>query len=144
MVFGGAGGMQATEHGVVSFSLTSAPHALFMKKLLCVEVGYSEVAGGLRVSKGPWGSSGPLVPTRGPGPGVIGVMEPTGVEPPPATEVLSNVVGVGGMWGCETGMAAWRSRSSVVYECGRSKRASLARTSVMVAGRMRPASSSPL
>lgn len=34
MVLGGTGGIHATEQGVVSLSLTSAPHALFMKKLL--------------------------------------------------------------------------------------------------------------
>lgn len=111
---GGTGGMQATEQGVVSFSFTSAPHALFMKKLLWVVVmGYSEDTGGFRASKGPCGRRGPLPPTREPGAGVIGVMDPPCKDPPPAT-VVSNVVGVGGMCGCDTGMAAWRSRSSVV------------------------------
>lgn len=80
-------------------------------------MGYSEEAGGgLRASKGACGGggkSGPLPPK--PGVGVIGVMVAPGrVGGPPATEVASKGEGVGGIWDWDTGMAACRSRSSVV------------------------------
>lgn len=60
-------------------------------------IGYSVVTGGFRPSNGTCGTIGPLVPTIGPGAGVIGVIEAPGNEVPPATVVVSNVVGVGGM-----------------------------------------------
>ncbi|MPC71599.1 hypothetical protein E2C01_065882 [Portunus trituberculatus] len=110
---GGAGGMQAAEQGVASFTFTSAPHAaLFMKKVLCAVVtGYSEDTGGFRLSKGPCGGNkGPAPPTTGPGVGVMVERAPPPREPPPAVTVAASKVagagGAGGRCGWDTGTAA--------------------------------------
>lgn len=63
--------------------------------------------GGLRESNGPCEIIVPLPgPTKGPGVGVIAVMGPPGSVVPGAGVVVSKVVGVGGMWDWDTGMAA--------------------------------------